>query len=70
VSKIVPERESLQRAIRWLSDQRREAAERGEAERPVGVLVDEAARRFDLSPRDAEFLLGFERDARKGERLH
>jgi hypothetical protein len=65
VSRVVPERESLKRAIRWLSDQRREAAERGEPPRPVAALVDEAARRFDLSPRDAEFLIEFERDARR-----
>ena len=49
----------LERAIRWLS------IERGE--RPDATplaLVDEAARRFDLSPRDAEFLLDFARGAK------
>jgi hypothetical protein len=42
----------IKQAVRWLDDQLRD--------RP-GVdrlqLVDEAARRFDLSPLDAEFLL-------------
>lgn len=49
---------TLEQAIRWLSDRRREAP----AARPA-ALVDEAARRFDLSPRDAEFLLSFASDA-------
>jgi hypothetical protein len=47
---------TLQQAIRWISDcllERPDAA--------LLPLVDEAARRFDLSPRDAEFLLHFQR---------
>jgi hypothetical protein len=47
---------TLERAIRWVSDQRRERP----GAKPL-ALVDEAARRFDLSPRDAEFLLEFAR---------
>lgn len=50
---------TLERAIRWLADRRREAPEA----RPA-ALADEAARRFDLSPRDAEFLLDFARGAK------
>jgi hypothetical protein len=49
---------TLEQAIRWLSDRRREAPDVKPA-----ALVDEAARRFDLSPRDADFLLDL---ARKG----
>lgn len=51
---------TLQRAIRWISDQLLENPDAA-----LLALVDEAARRFDLSPRDAEFLLSFHRrDAR------
>jgi len=53
---------TLERAIRWLSDRRREAPEAKPA-----ALVDEAARRFDLSPRDADFLLDFARRAKPVE---
>ena len=54
---------TLQRAIRWISDRLLEDPDAARL-----PLVDEAARRFDLSPRDAEFLLTFtrrpERDAK------
>jgi hypothetical protein len=42
----------IKQAVKWLDDQLRD---RPDAERVK--LVDEAARRFDLSPLDAEFLL-------------
>jgi hypothetical protein len=44
---FLPEHDSLRRAVAWL-------AERG-AWTPE--LIDEASRRFDLSPTDEEFLL-------------
>jgi len=47
---------TLQRAVRWISDRRLE-----DPDAALLPLVDEAARRFDLSPRDAEFLLTFQR---------
>jgi hypothetical protein len=46
----------LEHAIRWLSDRRRERP----GAKPY-ELVEEAARQFDLSPRDEEFLLDFAR---------
>jgi hypothetical protein len=49
----------LERAVRWVSDARRERPDAKPLE-----LADEAARRFDLSPRDAEFLLDFARGAK------
>jgi hypothetical protein len=42
----------IKQAVRWLDDQLRDHPR---ADRMK--LVDEAARRFDLSPLDAEFLL-------------
>lgn len=47
---------TLQRAIRWISDRLLE-----DPDAALLPLVDEAAQRFDLSPRDAEFLLTFRR---------
>jgi len=44
---LLPEREGLRRAVRWLSEQGRSD----------GDAIDEASRRFDLSPVDEEFLL-------------
>lgn len=44
---LLPKGESLRRALRWLSDQGRHD----------GAAIEEAARRFDLSPSDEEFLL-------------
>jgi Mor family transcriptional regulator len=44
---VLPRGESLRRALRWLSDQGRHD----------GAAIEEAARRFDLSPSDEEFLL-------------
>ena len=49
---ILPHGESLRRALRWLSEQRLESPAA-----PRSKLVDEAARRFDLSPAETEFLL-------------
>ena len=46
-SSLLPEHEALRRAVAWL-------AERGPW---TPEHVDEAARRFDLSPTDEEFLL-------------
>lgn len=44
---LLPHGEVLRRAIRWLSDERRHDAR----------AIDEAARRFDLTPAEEEFLL-------------
>ncbi len=49
---VMPEGESLRRALRWLDDR---AKDEPKAER--AKLVGEASVRFDLSPVEAEFLL-------------
>ena len=46
--------EALKKAIAWVSEQRKKTPEV-----PVVKLADDAAFRFDLSPRDSEFLLRF-----------
>ena len=50
---IVSKGERLRRAVAWLSDVRRHDA----------AAVEEAARRFDLSPLQEEFLLRYFRSA-------
>jgi len=54
---LLPTGEALRRAIRWLSDQGRHDA----------AAIEEAARRFDLTPADEEFLLRYCRDAMRPE---
>jgi hypothetical protein len=44
---FLPDHESLRRAVAWLAEHGRWTPE----------LIDEASRRFDLSPTDEEFLL-------------
>ncbi len=56
---VLPHGESLRRAVRWLSDQGRHDP----------ATVEEAARRFDLTPAEEEFLLSYftVRTPRRGE---
>jgi len=48
----MPRGEKLRRAVRWISERRREGGQVS-----TGALVGEAALRFDLSPRESDFLL-------------
>jgi hypothetical protein len=51
----------LRRAVKWISGHLQE-----DPGQPVQPLVQKAIFTFDLSPRDAEFLLGFYRKANAG----
>jgi hypothetical protein len=51
---LLPDGEDLRRAVKWISGNLQEYPDR-----PVQPLVQEAIFKFDLSPRDAEFLIGF-----------
>jgi hypothetical protein len=51
----------IKQAVRWLDDQLRD---RPQADRVT--LVDEAARRFDLSPADSDFLFRHLAERAKG----
>jgi hypothetical protein len=53
---LLPEHEGLRRAVQWLATQACWDAK----------IIEEASRRFDLSPIDEEFLLQHFRDARPG----
>lgn len=51
---LLPEGEDLRRAVKWVSVNLNE-----HPGQPVQPLVREAIFKFDLSPRDAEFLIRF-----------
>jgi len=50
----LPEGEDLRRAVKWISASLQEASNQ-----PVARLVERAIFKFDLSPKDGEFLLNF-----------
>lgn len=62
MSTILPEGEELHRAVKWLSTQLKE-----ECGTPLNKLVQEAIFKFDLSPKDSEFLINFYSKAARGE---
>ena len=51
---LFPDGEELRRAVKWVSGNLQE-----NPDQPVHPLVQEAIFKFDLSPIDAEFLIGF-----------
>ena len=51
---VQPQGEALKKAIQWISEQRRKNPDAS-----VGKLANDAALKFDLSPKDSEFLLRF-----------
>lgn len=53
---ISPEGESLRKAVKWISGELQE-----DANKSLQKLVNEAVLRFDLSPKDSVFLTEFYR---------
>jgi hypothetical protein len=51
---IQPKGEQLRQAIKWISAERKENENRS-----IPLLIEEAALRFNLSPKDEEFLRSF-----------
>ncbi len=51
---IIPEGEDLQHAIKWISSNLDENPSQS-----INKLVEKAVFKFDLSPKDADFLLNF-----------
>ena len=51
---IQPKGEHIKQAIKWISDMHGE-----ERDRPYHELIEQAAGRFNLSPKDEEFLRAF-----------
>jgi hypothetical protein len=54
MSTIIPQSDRLRNAIEWISERRKE----NQAIKPA-KLAEDASLRFDLSPKDSEFLLRF-----------
>ena len=61
MSGIHPQGDALKKAIQWISDQRKQ-----DSGKNPGALADEAGLRFDLSPKDSEFLFRFVKEDKKG----
>ena len=53
---LLPEGEELRRAVKWVSAHLQE-----NPDHPLHKLVQEAVFKFDLSPKDSEFLIRFYR---------
>jgi hypothetical protein len=51
---VMPEGEALKRAIKWISGEFPENPSKS-----IQILIDGAVLRFDLSPKEAEFLTNF-----------
>jgi len=60
MNELLPDGEDLRRAIKWISGNLQE-----NPDQQVQPLVQEAIFKFDISPRDAEFLIGFYRQRKE-----
>ncbi len=58
---IMPQGELLRRAVKWIDEQRAETG------KPVDALLNEAAVRFNMSPKEADFLVGFFKERKTPE---
>jgi hypothetical protein len=58
---IMPESEHVQKAIKWVS------ANLAEDNQPLPKLIEKAVFKFDLSPKDTEFLTNFFRESQAGK---
>jgi len=54
VATIHPKGEKIRQAVRWVSEEQQEGKEKG-----VKKLIREAGLRFNLSPKEEEFLISF-----------
>ncbi|MFH2002906.1 MAG: hypothetical protein ABIK28_24780 [Planctomycetota bacterium] len=54
MSSLQPQGEMLRQAVRWISDALKE-----DENAPVHRLIQKASSRFNLSPKDEEFLMAF-----------
>ncbi|CCK81547.1 hypothetical protein [Desulfobacula toluolica] len=57
MSTVQPKSEQLKKAIKWISEKRKENPDIN-----LTKLVDQAGFQFDLSPKDSQFLLRLVRD--------
>lgn len=57
---IMPEGEAIKKAIKWVSSMIEEAGTQD-----LSRFINEAIRKFDLSPKDSEFLIQFYKEGVK-----
>lgn len=57
---VMPEGEAIRKAVKWVSSELQE-----DPKKSVQKLVNDAVIRFDLSPKDAEFLTRFYREGKQ-----
>ncbi|MEL6823043.1 MAG: hypothetical protein AAFP70_14875 [Calditrichota bacterium] len=57
MSTIMPQGESMRKAIKWISEQIQNNADSN-----ISKLINEASVRFDLSPNEGSFLINFYKD--------
>lgn len=53
---VLPEGEALRKAVKWISDNLKD-----DSSQSIQKLINEATMRFNLSPKDAEYLINFYR---------
>ena len=54
MSNIIPQGEALRNAVKWISEECKE-----NSDAVINVLIQQAAAKFNLSPKDEEFLMTF-----------
>ena len=54
MSAIIPEGTAIRKAVKWISQMREEGGKN-----PLPLLIEKASVRFNLSPKDTEFLNHF-----------
>ncbi len=59
MSAIMPEGAAIRKAVQWISKMREEG------KTPLPALIDQACVRFNLSPKDCEFIHRFFTEAEK-----
>lgn len=58
MSTIMPKGEKLRQAVKWISESRKE-----DENAAIRFLIEKAALKFNLSPRDEEYLISFYKDS-------
>ena len=58
---LLPDGEDLRRAVRWVSGSLQETPDQ-----PIQRIVQEAVFKFNLSPKDADFLIMFFNERKEG----
>jgi hypothetical protein len=54
LSGIAPQGESVRKAVKWISEECKE-----NSDAVISILIQQAAAKFNLSPKDEEFLMAF-----------